>query len=267
MLKEIKSVKSDLSNLGFGDQILPPSEESDYNRNSEYIGFRSVKKGYTLRSKTRKRLPWRDDAPTEEWLAGENLNETTRRWRKDFKVYLQAGLDFKFYQMRPVRIPFIDRHGVRRVYEPLALLTYRNDDLSPRNQGSLLIDVRSDDDIRKQSDFLIPAFRAANRFAVKRRLRFKIFRDEFFQSDYFFNLTFIKRYITHQPEEENWRLIEGILRKKQIVNFSDLIDLLPTDKYRRGRIIFDTWVLVAMGEIETDWNKRFNQDTLLWYAP
>lgn len=269
MFKEIKTVKSGITQPVFGDQVsFPSAEPVDYNPSSEFLGFRNVKKGYTFRAKSHRWLPWRDDAPTMEWLIGDNLSELTKKWRKDFKVYLQASLDFKFYQMRPVSIPFVDYRGVRRVYEPAALLTYRNDDLSPKNRRSLLIDVWSDESIRSQSDILFPAFRAANRFAVKRRLRFKVFRDEFFLSDYFFNLTFIKCYIAHQPEDENWELIERILREKRIINFSELIDLLPrADKFKRGRIIFDIWVLVGMGEIGIDWNKRFNRNTLLWYIP
>lgn len=265
MLKEVKNNKSENSvRSSVSSKSNSFQESANIHRTGNFIGYRQVAKTRIFRAKTEEFVPWTDDAPVECWLPGTDLSETTRRWRTEFPIYLRASLNFKFYQMNPVELPFIDRLRNRQVYRPLSLLTYWDDHFSPKNRKSLLIDIWSDKDIRSNADFLIPAFRAAHRFAQKRKLRFKVFRDWFFLSDYFFNLSFISSYIPHAPENGHWDIIMRIMKEKRVVKVSELIELFPArNEQHRNRLIFDTWILVGMRELKTDWNKRFNQETVL----
>jgi hypothetical protein len=265
MLKEVKNIESKNSvRSSVPSKSNSFQESADINQTRKFIGYRHVPKTRIFHAKTEKFFPWRYDAPLDCWLSRIDLSETTRRWRSEFPIYLRASLNFKFYQMNPVELPFTDRVGKRQIYRPLSLLTYWDDDFSPKNRKPLLIDIWSDEDIRSNADFLIPAFRAANRFTQKRKLRFKLFHDSFFLSDYFFNLLFICPYRLHKPEQENRNTIIGIMKEKRVTTLSELIELLPaTDEQHLNRLIFDTWVLVVMRELKTDWNKRFNQETVL----
>lgn len=170
------------------------------------------------------------------------------------------------YQMRPVTIPFIDAKGIRREYQPLCLLNYWRDSTTPKSQKNLLADVWCNEDIRANADWLIPAWRAAHRFAQYKRLEFRMFRDTFFLSDYFHNVKFTSRYTFLDVPKKDWILIETTIEEKQIVNFSELLDLAATNKEHRGNLIRYIWTLVSKGVVDADWNKRFNADTELWIS-
>lgn len=166
----------------FKDSISKPPPTNSF------TGYSRVKKGRIFRSKTEEFLPGEREAPIGRWLEEEELTEQTKVWRELFPTYIRASYDFKFYQLYPTEISFIDPLAQPKIYRPLALLTFWDGIFSPKNRKSLLIDIRSDREIREKADFLIPAYRAAQRFSQRRKVRFKIFRDSFFRSDYFLEL-------------------------------------------------------------------------------
>lgn len=190
----------------------------------------------------------------------------TIRWRSEFQIFTDTTNYFKYYQLHPLKIPFIDINGKRRFYEPLVLLTFWDDHLSPRNRPSVLADVRSDAEIKSNAEFLIPAFRAAHRFAQRRKLCFRIFRNRFFASQYFLNLAFIKPYRILSIDPDNRILIKDTLKQFNKVKMSQFIDLLriSLSTNEEKQIIQDIWVLIQQGEIKTNWNKPFGEDSILW---
>lgn len=264
MFKEIKSVKSGVSKSALSSEAVA-SLEVPACADPSFIGYSKSPKGHTFRSDLTRHKPVLSPAPPEEWIE-DSPSELTTRYRRDFHTYLKVSLDVKSYQMRPVVIPFVDSSGLRREYRPLFLLNYWTDDGAPKNRRNLLADIRSDADIRKDADWFIPAWRAASRFANYKRLDFRVFRDSFFLSDYFANMQFMDNYRWLEPHEENWRLINRILKDKNYLTFADLLQEGSTNKdedYRR-RLIRSIWTLVAMGCVSADWSKRFNTKTILW---
>lgn len=264
MLKNVQSIQVGVpSDYDSFENVSPTDYQPQ--KIKKFIGYRKIVKRKRFFSIKTKFVPWQNDVPMEEWLTEKRLSPLTIKFRKDFKFYLRATAHFRFYQIKPIKIPFIDSIGKKRKYQPAALLTYRNDGLFPFKLPPLLIDIWSDEDINRHKSILHPAFRAANHFALSRNLSFRVFHNEFFLSDYFFNLHFISKYCPYSPAEENWNTIKKIFNDKQILNFSELIELFPAKNSEHlGRLIFDTWILVARGIIRTDWNKRFHKDTILW---
>lgn len=251
-----------------GIEIYPDSASSSVcnsHRDKQFTGFREIIKKRKFFSNNLKFFPWRSDAPLEEWTSDNGLSLLTEQFRNRFDVFLQASLNFDFYQLRPVEIPFTDTLGKKQKYQPLALLTYRDDDGFPFKLPNLLIDIWCDKDIKRHQSILHPAFRAANRFALSRKLNFRVYRDDFFYSDYFINLSFVRRFLTQRIKEENQRLIMNIFREKRILNLSELIELFDAkDNNHLGGLIRDTWILVSRGMIQTDWQIKFHKDTVLW---
>ena len=265
MLKEVEKSQSSNNRSGVLSRFSSSENSTNCNQKKFADVFPRIKKRRVFKSKSPHFLPFKREAPPELWASNNDVGDWTKRWRSEFHIFIKGSLAFKSYQMNPVEIPFIDHYGNQQIYKPLALLHYWDDDFSPKNRKSLLIDIWSNADIRAQADFLIPAFRQANHFCIRRKLRFKIFRDDFFTSELFSNLKFTRRPLLSNPTEENREIIMKIMKEKRIVNFSELIELFPaSDKEHLGRLIFDTWSLVARGNIKTNWNKGFHQDSLIW---
>lgn len=263
MLKSEKNIKSfDLNNLS----LKKPSIESSATEISkQFIGYIPVKKGYVFRSSSEKFYPLRRDPSLDQWI--ENCSsETTIRWRKNFQVFADVKNCFKFYQLFPVKIPYIDCNGKKCNYAPLVLFTFWNDDLSPRNRKSLLIDVRSDVEVRENARTLIPAFRAANHFSQRRKLKFRVLRDKFFNSVYFANLCFMNQFCLSGVEYEIHKLVKDTLTLKGPTKFIFLTDMISeTLKAKNSeKIAHDIWSLVQQGWISANWKLPFDQNTILW---
>lgn len=251
--------------INLSDLLVRTLPESNHNQLNEFSGFLPITKQRQYFSKKRKHIPWESDALPNNWLLEDGLSHRTKQFRKNFKTFLQSSLNFDFYQLRPLKIPFTDKLNKKQLYQPLALLTYRNDEGFPFTLPNLLIDIWCDEDINRHKSVLHPAFRAANHFALRRKLHFQVYRDKFFLSDYFTNLTFIRSYVTQTPKEDNQRLIMKIFREKHIVNFSELTELFDAkDNNHLGRLIRDMWILVSWGIIKADWQTKFYKDTILW---
>lgn len=251
--------------INLSDLSVRTLPESNNNKLNEFLGFLPITKQRQYFSEKRKHIPWQSDALPEDWLLEEGLSDQTIQFRKNFKTFLQASLNFDFYQLRPVKIPFTNKSKRKQLYQPLALLTYRNDEGFPFTLPNLLIDIWCNEDIERNKSILHPAFRAANHFALSRKLNFQVYRDKFFQSDYFTNLAFIKRFVTQTLEEDNQRLIMKIFREKHIINLSKLIELFNTnDANHLGRLVRDVWILVSWGLLKTDWQMKFHKNTVLW---
>lgn len=240
-------------------------ESTNFEVHAQFIGYKPVKRGYVFRSRAEKYYPWRRMPPPEEWIRG-STNELTIRWRSEFQTFIDSTNDFKFYQLFPVKIPYKKENGKQVNYEPLALLTFWDDHLSPRNRASLLIDVRSNNEIKENFHDLFPAFRAAHRFSQRRKLRFRIFRDKFFLSDYFANLSYMKQYCVSNINYSSQKLIEDTLYSIGASKIRDLIDILSeTQKETNSeQLTHDIWSLVQQGWINTNWNLPFDQNTIIW---
>lgn len=200
------------------------------------------------------RKVWTKDSPSP----------LTFKLRKNFHIFLEVSLDVQSYQMRPIEIPYIDSRGNKRNYQPLFLINFWTDDSAPKNRKNLLADIWSDEDIRRNSDWFIPAWRAAHRFAQDKNLKFRIFRDSFFQSDYFYNFKFIKKYRWLIPEESDWDLIDELLDKRKSLCVKELLKIGSKSPEHCKRLTQSLWTLVAMGCVKTDWTKRFGRNSFMW---
>lgn len=270
MLKEIKNIESDLIIPG-SEAVpdlpivsLPPSQPPS--PSVSYIGYSTVIK--TRRPCFRKQVfdhsPALSPAKPEVWT-GNAKNALTAHLRGEFHTYLEVSLGVQSYQMKPVKIPFTDKNGQSREYQPLFILQYWGDCRRPvARHRYLLGDIRSDEDIRGRADRFIPAWQAASRWAIRNGFNFRVFRDSFFLSDYFSNVKFMRNYWRLDPDEKNWRLVNRILEERKEIKFSELIKYAGDNKEDQGRLIRAVWTLVSMGCIGADWQKRFNQNTVLW---
>ncbi|HRH46856.1 MAG TPA: hypothetical protein PKY82_34740 [Pyrinomonadaceae bacterium] len=202
MQKDIENFK-DVRNTSFTTQTDSKKtfDLTNHHPDRQFIGYKPLKKGRIFRSKVEKYYPWKSDAPTINWISEPGINQKTKALRELFSVYIKVSLNYLHYQFQRISIPYFDRTGKKRNYQPLGLLTYWESVLPPRNRKCLLIDVWSDSQIKENSEWLIPAFRAANHFAVRRKLRFRVFRDDFFIGDTFSNMIFIEPYMNLKVEE------------------------------------------------------------------
>ena len=259
MLKETQNVNSVISR--------PDSRIIDNSSNTifpaQFIGYSKSKKGHKFNSNKTRHNALLSPASTKEWL-NDSPSPLTFKLRKAFHVYLEVSLDVQNYQMSPVEIPYTDSKDKKRKYHPLFLINYWTDDTAPKNRKNLLADIWSDEDIRQNSDWFIPAWRAAHRFAQYKRLNFCIFRDSFFQSDYFYNFKFAQKYRWLIANEEDWNLIDQLFEKHNKIRVCELLKIGSKSSEHRKRLTHSLWTLVAMGCVKTDWTKRFNLNTILW---
>ena len=264
MLENVNCTSIEIpSNINEFESLL--TSNSIPNQIKNFLGFQKIVKKRKYYSTKIKYFPWNNDALTGLWLAEDKITNLTVKFREEFYIYLKGTGNFKYYQMRPLKIPFLDSLGNKQIYKPLALLNYRDDSGFPRNVPPLLMDIWSKKDIDRHKSFLHPAFRAANRFALSRKLQFKIFHDDYFLSDFFFNLSFIYSYLNKFPKEKNWKIIEGTIKNHGQIKLSNLYNLyLQETEKQLEELIYDTWVMVALRVVKVVWNKRFHKDTLIW---
>ena len=257
MLKEVKKLKNSCSPIHSNSKSAASVIDlSDSSSDNLLIGYSKANRICQFKSNDLHHNPLLSPAPVEEWNEDSPGGSTSAR-RKEFHSYLEVSLDVKSYQMRPVKIPFIDGRGNRREYQPLLLIHHWN-------YRSQLADVWNDKDIRADADWFVPAWRAAHRFARQHRLNFRLYRNSFFSSDYFHNIKFMNNYRWLEPDEKNWNMIKEILEELGVITFSTLYKIGKENKKQDGKLIRTIWTLVAMGCIQAYWDKRFNQDSELW---
>lgn len=229
-----------------------------------FTGYSEPKKGHRFRSDKTYHEALSSPAPLEQWL-DDSPSEITSGWRQEFHIYLEVSLSIKGYQMCPVSIPFVDRKGMRCEYQPLCILHYWTDGTTPKDVRSMLVDIRSDSDIRADADWFIPAWQTAHRFAQYKRLKFKVFRDKFFLSDYFHNVKFTSDYRWLEMNEADWLSIDSIVAKRKNIKVEDLLDSgAGNNDDHCLRLERSVWTLVSKGCLGANWNRKFTLNTELY---
>ncbi len=192
-------------------------------------------------------------ASESEWLRN-SPNQEIEDKRKLFHNYLCVNHDVNIYRLRPFDIHFKDKKGFDRTYKPFLSIRYR--------YGLMEIaDVLTDSYIRENSDWFIAVWKIMNQYAISNGQIFRIYRDKFFESDYFYNVQFIKGFYLDEPNEEYRDLIKFILDAHGVTKISTVLRIGSHTEKQRRKLIRTIWTLVGMGCVQTDWNKKFDHDT------
>lgn len=161
-------------------------------------------------------------APAKLWSPSEG-SRRTRNFRRDFKRFVDFETSIDYYQMSPVTIPFRDGDGNCREYRPLVLLTYVTD-FSYIAMKPVLIDIRSEDDIRKNRSWLLPAWRAAHRFAAQNGWHFRLIRDYFFDSPIYRNAGFLLGFRRHLLKNPYFTRLTREIRRLKTATINEIME-------------------------------------------
>lgn len=182
---------------------------------------------------------------------------------RDFILRTEFSLDVLAITSQPVTIPF-SVNGRSYNYTPDFLVQFRLGDRGPDDWPKpLLIEVKPEDEWRKNWQVWLPKWKAAWRYAREQGWIFHIHDESRIRDTALKNIKFLERYerMTFAPEDSNW-IIESV-KQMGVAPVHYLLALHSCDYYR-AECISHLWHLIATRRLACDIRLPLNNFLEVW---
>lgn len=197
---------------------------------------------------------------------------------KEFESSLERDLIMKaawnrqldWFQVQPVKIPFLDTDGKQRSYTPDLLISFIPDAITSLPvRRPLLCEVKYLDDLRRNWLELKPKFRAARAYARERGWEFKIFTEKRIRDGLLQNIQFLWSYRFAADHHGHRDRLIRMLDDMEETSIAGLLEAcyLPSNRYGRGEGQWTLWCLIAKQTILCDLSLPLSMETRVWLTP
>jgi len=172
---------------------------------------------------------------------------------RDFFLVLDLHPTVVWFEEQPMKIPWVDAGGAKRVYVPDVLVTFREGQFLHRRVGRpLLVELKHRDDLGKNWDALRPKFRAGVRAAAQHGWKFKILTDAHTRGVALRNAEFIRKHLHSECDKVTASAIKQHILNNHNCSAEHVASALHRDGQVQRRTLDAVWVLVANGVLATN---------------
>lgn len=177
---------------------------------------------------------------------------------RDCLVLLEFHPDVLEYEVQPVRIPWKDRSGKSRSYTLDIRVTYRPEAQCAWRGRTLIIEVKTAEELAKKWKELVPKFRAAWRHCQEHGWIFKIVTDRAIRTHAFKNAKFLLPFRRHEPHPE---VEKFLLKRLAKLGESTPEDLVHEDPDTRLPAL---WNLLSLYRVGFDLDEPLSMNSFVW---
>jgi hypothetical protein len=173
---------------------------------------------------------------------------------RDFLLVLDLHPAVEWFEEQPMKIPWIDKNGVGRVYVPDVLVRFRpSHRFLGRPAGrTLLVELKHRDDLGKNWDALRPKLRAGVHAAAQQGYRFKILTEMQTRGLALKNAEFIRKHLHAHFEQETADALKECLARCTGCSAERLAAQVSRNSLVVQKALHCIWTLVAKGVFAVD---------------
>jgi hypothetical protein len=179
---------------------------------------------------------------------------------KEFMLLLEFDSSVASFEEQPLTIPI---PGITRGYTPDFLVRYHADHVTQEQQRSELVEVKSSDDLRRNTEKYSKKFESATRFANDHGWDFRIATEQDIRTPRLANLKFLREYRNILPMPEQCNRITEIVSTQARTSIEALLNRLGAEEYERLNLLPTIWHMVVAGKLKVDLDSPLRNDTLL----
>lgn len=180
---------------------------------------------------------------------------------RDFLILLDFNCFVEKFEVQPCKIDFLDTDGKKRTYTPDVLaFCYLN---NTKQIHKVLYEVKYRQDLQENWLKWKPKFKAAYRYALSKRWKFKIITDKEIRTPYLQNAKFLRNYNTPIDDSRLATAYE-LMTEWRESDPSTLIAALASDLSNRIEVTYLIWQMIARGHLKTDLTLPLNMNSKIW---
>ncbi len=183
---------------------------------------------------------------------------------KDLMYILEFDCNVKDFEEQPVTIEYQSPEGLIRKYTPDFLVRYRNHSLKSAAMKPTLIEVKYQEDLKRNFQFLKPKFDAAVDYAEKNDMVFKVLTEAEIRTEYQLNAKFLVKYISAHVDLDKLDHLLNMMNDYQRSTPEEIILASAASRNMQGYYLYTLWHLIANGFIKCDLNRRLTMKSVIW---
>jgi hypothetical protein len=183
---------------------------------------------------------------------------------RDFICLLEFDVNVDTYEEQPLEI--IYSNGKLRSYTPDFLVRYRKDISPAKWLKDTIFEIKYLEELEKRRNELKPKFDAAEEYASRNELVFKVITETEIRTDYLFNAKFLSGYRNGDFNFNNYEHISRVLRDLRATTPYELLLVVTSDQMKRAEYLHTMWYMISVSLIGCDLTKKLSMNTEIWYS-
>jgi hypothetical protein len=183
---------------------------------------------------------------------------------RDLLIQLDFDDSVASFEVQPVTISYQDPEGTDRQYTPDVLIRFCRARRLGGPRRPWLCEVKYRQDLRRNWAALKPRFRAARRYASRRRWEFHILTELEIRTPYLDNARFLRRYRDLNADVSWCTLVLDALDIQEESDPQSLIAAVFRDPWNQATLLPVVWYLVANRSIGVDLTRPLTMRSRIW---